>query len=107
MKLLACLPVLLLAAQAPPQQKPAPLRESGIAARINGEIITWDEVELELHSVPPANRPDMRKATLRRLAEEMLYLQEAKAYNIEIPETQIDAVIEAERKASGMTIERY
>ena len=106
MKYIAWIPLLLLGAQSP-QDKPAPLRPSGIAARINGEVITWDEVELELNPVPAANRPDMRKGTLRRLAKEMLFIQEAKAYNIDVPETQIDAVIEGERKASGMTIERY
>ena len=98
--------ILVLCAQTP-QANSTPLRPSGIAARINGEVITWDEVELELHSVPATNRPEMRKGTLRRLAKEMLFLQEAKAYNIDVPETQIDAIIEAERKASGMTIERY
>ncbi|HEU4339678.1 MAG TPA: peptidylprolyl isomerase [Planctomycetota bacterium] len=102
-----CIALILLLSAQVPQATSTPLRPSGIAARINGEVITWDEVELELHSVPAANRPEMRKPTLRRLAEEMLFLQEAKAYNIDVPETQIDTVIEAERKASGMTIERY
>ena len=105
---MSCIPLVLtlLVAQAP-QASPAAARLSGIAARINGEVITWDEVELELHSIPVADRPSMRKSTLMRLATEMLYLQEAKAYSIDVPETQIDAVIEAERKASGMPLDKY
>jgi hypothetical protein len=105
MKLIAAAAAFIAALQSPQQ---APLRPSGIAARINGEIITWDEVELELHSIPAADRtPELRKKTLRRLAEEALFLQEAKSYNIDVPETQVDAVIEQERKAAGMTIEKY
>jgi hypothetical protein len=90
MRLIALMPILL--ASAAPQ-------EGGVAARINGEIITWDEVELKIASVPVNDRTrELRRKTLRWLAEEELFLQEAKNYQIEVSESQVDADIEAERK---------
>lgn len=91
-----------------PQQAAPSLRPAGIAARINGQIITWDEVEFEIRSVPLDQRtPEVRLTKLRQLAEEELMLQEAKVYGIEVSETQIDADLENERKKSQMTIDRF
>lgn len=105
MKWLAAAGLFLPVAQAPQQQPPRP---SGIAARINSEIITWDEIELELRTIPADQRtPELRKITLKRLAEEELFLQEAKNYSIEVSETQVDADLEAERKRANMSMDEY
>lgn len=107
MRLVVLIPLLLAAA--PQQQQPVQsLRPSGIAARINGEVITWDQVEYELKNVNLANRtPDQRKKVLRILAERELFLQEAKNYNIEVSETQVDTSLEAERKRSKFTTQQF
>lgn len=97
MKLIALFPLLLVAAA--PQEGG---RHSGVAARINGEIITWDEVELKIVSVPINERTqELRRRILRGLAEEELFLQEARNYQIEVSESQVDADIEAERKKTS------
>ncbi|HTF57809.1 MAG TPA: peptidylprolyl isomerase [Planctomycetota bacterium] len=115
MKLLI-LPILVLAAAASPQETarvvpPAGARASGMAARINDEIITWDEVELTLRTISPEQRtPDLRRNQLRTLAERMLFLQEAKKYGITVPEAEVDGLLETERKRNGWTsdqLQRY
>src|SRR5258705_296331 len=107
------LPILLvLAAAAPAQDAPkvitaAAARPSGIAARINNEIITWDEVELTLRTISPEQRtPDLRRNQLRTLAERMLFLQEARNYGITVPESEVDGLLETERKRNGWTSEQ-
>jgi hypothetical protein len=103
MKFIAAAALLFLV----PQEQPA-LRPAGIAARINGEIITWDEVELEIRTTPMDQRtPEVRKATLKHLAEEALFLQEARVYGIDVSETQVDADLESKRRESRMTVERF
>lgn len=107
MKLLGFLALILSVPQANPQQAPA-LRPSGIAARINGEIITWDEVELMIRNVPMADRtPEVRRQMLKALADRTLFLQEAKNYSIDVTEAQVDVVLESRRKHSGMSVEDF
>ena len=101
------IPILLLLAGLA-QQAPPAARQSGIAARINGEVITWDEVELVLWNIPPSERhADLRKRTLITLAKRLLFLQEAKNYNIDVSEVQVDTVLEGERKRSKYTMEEF
>jgi hypothetical protein len=89
-------------------QAPQEKRQTGIAARINGEVITWDEVELVLWNVSPSDRtPDLRRRTLVTLAKRILFLQEARNYNIEISEVQVDTALEAERRKSKYTMEEF
>ena len=107
MKLLALLPLVLGFAPAPQDPVPA-LRPSGIAARINGEIITWDDVEYELRTVDPDQRhAGLRRQMLRTIADRVLFLQEAKTYGIEITETQVDTALENERKRAKMDPEEF
>ena len=87
-------------------QAPQDKRQTGIAARINGEVITWDEVELVLWNLSPADRtPEVRRKTLLTLAKRILFLQEARNYYIEISEVQVDTALEAERRKSKYTME--
>jgi hypothetical protein len=96
------------AARASTSAPVAAARPSGIAAKINGEIITWDDVELYLRSVPPEQRtPELRHQTLRHLAERALFLQEAKKYGITVTEAQIDGELEAQRKRAKYTPEEF
>jgi len=93
----------------PPQDAPvqASVRPHGIAAKINNEIITWDDVEQFLRTVAPEHRtPELRQKTLRNLADRALFLQEAKKYGIAITEAQIDADLESQRKRANMTLQQ-
>src|SRR5690242_11750416 len=108
------LPVLALALAAARQESankvvpPIGPRPSGIAARINNEIITWDEVEMTLRTISPEQRiPELRRNQLRVLAERMLFLQEAKNYGITVPESEVDGIVEGERKRSGYTPDQF
>jgi hypothetical protein len=98
------LPLFALSAAA---QEPEPAKRSGVAARINAQVITWDDVELEITNSakldPDQRTPEVRRVTLRRLALDALYLQEARNYGIEVSEAQVDADVEAERKRGGLT----
>ncbi len=110
--MLRLLPALLLlaACSAPPPAvttaggtpwsppEPVASRPGGIAARVNGEIVTWDEVELRIKVKDPAQREQYRLATLRQIAEERLFQQEAKKYGVKISDSQIDDSIKNERK---------
>ncbi len=65
--------------------------DGGIAGRINNEIITWKDVDDTLKKMPPSQvNDDMRRAKLRSLAEERLYLQAAKQNNISVSEQELD-----------------
>ncbi|HKS17139.1 MAG TPA: peptidylprolyl isomerase [Planctomycetota bacterium] len=102
---LACL---IFAAVPSPQDPAAEVRPSGIAARINGEIITWDDVDNELKTVDPAQRtPKLRRDMLKTLAVRTLFLQEAKNYGIEVTESQVDSSLETERKRAKMDPEEF
>ena len=100
--------VTLAAAFAPQDPSAASVRPSGIAARINGEIITWDEVDLVLRTIPPEQRtPGLRRDVLKQLAQQTLFLQESKNYNIEITESQVDTALETQRKHSKLSLDDF
>lgn len=73
----------------------------GIAAKINGEIVTWDEVEIALRAHRPQEREQVRQATLLQMAETRLYIQFAKKYGIVVTEPDIDEAIKRDKKLLG------
>ncbi|MBI4563388.1 MAG: peptidyl-prolyl cis-trans isomerase [Planctomycetes bacterium] len=84
-------------ANAPPV---AAARDSGIAARINGEILTWDDVDLMLRDVPLEQRTaERRRNTLKALATNRLYLQEARKHQVTVTDAQLDEAFRREGKA--------
>lgn len=77
-------------------------QRAGIAAKINGEIVTWEEIELSLRAHRPEERTDeLRQAELRRLAEEKLFLQFARKYNINVTDQELDDAIRRDKKLLG------
>src|SRR5262245_18899937 len=111
MKLAVPLFLSTLALAAAAQQQVATTRPSGIAARINAQVITWDDVEMDISNntglTADQRTAELRRSTLRRLAEEALFMQEAKNYGIEVSESQVDQDIEAERKRGSLTPEQF
>lgn len=79
-------------------QDPVPASASGIAARVNREIVTWDEVELRIKVPDAETRERMRLPMLRKVAEEKLFQQEAKEYKVVITDTMIDDSLKQDRK---------
>ena len=71
----------------------------GVAARINNEFVTWKEVDNRLKLPSGEITPDMRKAKLRDMAEEMLFLQAAEKNRIEVTEQEVDSQIQREMKS--------
>ena len=72
------------------------------AARINNEYITWREVDdaikLDVAKLDPETRQKMRWAKLQELAQERLFLQEARDQRLVVTETEIDERMDRERK---------
>ncbi len=92
------MPILLiasmLAAQDQPQE-PSRLKESGIAARINHEIITAQEMEaIYREAGVRAEDAELRKALLQKEAQRRLFLQEAKKLDVEVTKEELDKSIE-------------
>jgi parvulin-like peptidyl-prolyl cis-trans isomerase-like protein len=85
----------------PERQAAAPVpittnRTGEIAARINNEIITWKDVKEILKEIKPADLTlELKKAKLRELAEERMFLQAAKKNNLNVTEQELD---EAQRR---------
>ncbi len=76
-------------------------QESKIAAKINLEIITWDEVDTLIKDIDKSKDPELRKATLVRLAENKLFLQEAKKNDIKVKKEEINRFIDEQIKRVG------
>jgi len=82
-----------------PSRKPD---EKSIAARVNDEVVTWDEVDLRVtrggqikkEEVPPK----MREAILRQIVQERLFQMEAKRLQIAVTEQKIDEWVEKVKK---------
>ncbi len=75
---------------------------TSIAARVNDEIITWDEVDLRLakssKGTTPEDREALRQGELRKVVQERLFQLEAKRLQITIGETEIDSTVERVKK---------
>src|SRR5262245_12362178 len=70
-------------------------QEPTVAARINDEVVTWDEIDLLIASSNPSEvTPDLRRSMLRQAVQERLFLQKAKALEIRVSEEEIDNRIE-------------
>src|SRR6185503_1084631 len=83
--------------QAPPVPAPVATNTSGeIAARINNDIITWKDVQEVLKEIKPGDLSmELKKSKLRDMAEERMFLQAAKKYNLIVTEQELD---EAQRR---------
>ena len=78
--------------QSPPVAAPVPTNASGeTAARINNEIITWKDVQDVLKEIKPGDLSvELKKSKLRDMAEEKMFLQAAKKYNLNVSEQELD-----------------
>ena len=79
--------------QAPPVAAPVPTSNTSgeTAARINNEIITWKDVQDVLKEIKPGDLSmELKKSKLRDMAEEKMFLQAAKKYNLNVSEQELD-----------------
>jgi hypothetical protein len=69
-------------------------KNSSLAARINNEVIAWDDLAVEMkRGGAPNDDPTLRKAFLQRMAVRILMLQEAKKLGIKVEAKDVDAAI--------------
>ncbi len=77
-------------------------QEKSIAARVNDEVITWDDVDLRLAKIgaetPAGDLPQARQGELKKIVQERLFLLEAKRLQIAVTETDIDGAIDRQKK---------
>ncbi len=85
-----------------PPPAPTTLPDSGIAARINNEILTWKDVADALRKVKPEQvTEELRRAKRRELAEERLFLQAARQNGVTVSDQQLDEVLRREIRQMG------
>lgn len=94
------------AARSAPKPAPEPLpppgqQVHGVAARVNDEIITWKDVADSLAGVKGEVTDELRKARLRTIAEEKLFLQAARRFGVTVTEQQLDDLIRRETRNYG------
>ena len=80
---------------------PAVQGPHGIAARVNNEIVTWKDVGDAVAKVKGAVSAELKRSTLRQIAEERLFLQAAKKNGVTIGEQEIDDAIRRDIKTYG------
>lgn len=74
---------------------------TGIAARVNDDVITWVEVEKEISLLPSKGAEEIKKSILRQLAEKKLFLQEADRLKLTVMDDEVDKAVEKEIKSFG------
>jgi hypothetical protein len=75
--------------------------DQGIAARVNNEILTWKDVADTLSKVKGPISAELRRGTLRQLAEERLFLQAAKKNGVTTGEQELEDAIRRDIKNYG------
>lgn len=84
-----------------PLPPPKTEAEQGIAARVNNEIVTWKDVGDALSKVKGGVSADLRRSTLRQIAEERLFLQAAKKNGVSVGEQELEDAIKRDVKTYG------
>lgn len=75
-----------------------------IAAKINNQVITWNEVEEAIKNISvesESKKKELLKSTLIRMAENKLFLQEAQKSNITVTEQELRKNVEDKEKLLG------
>ncbi|HYE98058.1 MAG TPA: SurA N-terminal domain-containing protein [Planctomycetota bacterium] len=72
----------------------------GIAARINNEIVTWKDVRDAIGDVKEVT-PELRRARLRTIAQERLFLQAARQNGVTVSEQELDDHLRRETRTYG------
>ncbi len=102
----------------------APLRHEpvdSVAARINGEVITWFEIDKEIETQirqmeeqerdlleRQKKKDSLRRNHLRRAVEERLFRQKAKEFKIDVDEDYVEKRVQEEiRTRAGGDLEKY
>jgi len=101
-RLLACLLLLALASALPARDAPA--QESRIAAVVNNDIITTDDVSGRLalvmrsSNIPdtPDNEQRLAPRILRQMIDEKLQMQEAAKLNLTVSDQEVNDALAAE-----------
>jgi hypothetical protein len=87
-----------------PEPAPAPPPTEGghgIAARINNEIVTWKDVGDAVAKVKGPVSAELKRGTLRQIAEERLFLQAAKKNGVAVGDQELDDAIRRDIKTYG------
>jgi len=82
----------------PPQEPPA----EEVAARINGQILTWKDVLERLKGIKPADITEaLRNSQRRQMAEELLLRQYIERKKITVTEAEVNELIERDVQTYG------
>jgi hypothetical protein len=83
----------------PRPQEPAP---EDVAARINGEVVTWTQVAERLKGIKPSEvTEELRRSMRAQLAEEVLFRQFIDRKKITVTDADLDAAIDADVRSAG------
>jgi hypothetical protein len=83
----------------PRPQEPAP---EDVAARVNGEAVTWTQMAERLKGIKPSDvTEELRRSVRAQLAEEVLFRQFADRKKIVVTDADVDAAIEADVRSAG------
>jgi len=101
MKWLLGLGLLLTLALVPPGARPASAQETRIAAVVNNDIITADDVDARLlllmrsSGIPdtPQNRQQLQRRVLQQLIDEKLEMQEAKRFKVVADKSEVEKAL--------------
>jgi hypothetical protein len=86
-----------------PQQEPRP---EEIAARVNGEVILWKQIQDRLSAIKPSDVTDeLRKSVRRELAEAVMIRQFAARKKVTVTEAEVEEAIQSHVKLYGSAAE--
>jgi hypothetical protein len=85
----------------PPLPAASPQGPHGIAARVNNEIVTWKDVGDAVAKVKGPVSAELKRGTLRQIAEERLFLQAAKKNGVSVGEQELDDAVRRDIKTYG------
>jgi len=88
--------------------KISPIKESTVAAKVNGEAITTEYINRLYMRLPAETRkPEIKLAILNQTIEDTLLLQEAKSTGITVSDEEVAQDIDITLEENGMTREDF
>lgn len=105
---LICATILVIALAVLFYFKISTTKESNIAARVNGEIITTDYIDSLYMRLPDESKtPDIKFTILNQSIDDTLLLQEAKKLNMMVTDDEVTENIAINLQTSNMTNEDF
>lgn len=82
-----------------PQEPPRP---EEIAARVNGEVLLWKDVQGRLSGIKPSDMTEeLRKSARSQLAEELLIRQFAARKGLSVTDAEVEAAVQVDVRTYG------